>query len=59
MMSHVKFISRKRKKSNKYKKDIKKDILIEETEMITMDKRNKIWATYIKKEKEVEIEIVT
>lgn len=42
MMSLVKFISRKRKKSNKYKKDIKKDILIEEMEMITMDKRNKI-----------------
>jgi hypothetical protein len=42
MMSLVKFISKKRMKSNKYKKDMKKDILIEETEMITMDKKIKI-----------------
>lgn len=41
-MSLVKFISKKRMKSNKYKKDMKKDILIEETEMITMDKKIKI-----------------
>jgi hypothetical protein len=46
-------------KSNKYKKDMKKDILIEETEMITMDKKIKIWAANMKKEKEVETEAVT
>jgi hypothetical protein len=42
MMSLVKFISKKRMKSNKYKKDMKKDILIEETEIIRMDKKIKI-----------------